>query len=115
MPTLAERLEILERRVAQLETERDRYRQAAEIMANEKVGGTFPAVVELTWLNRVGAVVVVAGLVLAAAWANDRGYLSPPLRNGLLLAGGAGLGTGSRRSGHSGCTWCRSRRRSSTR
>jgi uncharacterized membrane protein len=89
MPTLAERLEILERRVAQLETERDRYRQAAEIMANEKVGGTFPAVVELTWLNRVGAVVVVAGLVLAAAWANDRGYLSPPLRNGLLLAGAA--------------------------
>src|SRR5262249_5936717 len=35
----------------------------------------------LTWLNRLGALVLLTGLALAALWAHERGYLTPPLRN----------------------------------
>lgn len=45
----------------------------------------------LTWFNRVGAVVLVIGLVLAALWANDRGYLTPVLRNLLGALAAAGM------------------------
>jgi hypothetical protein len=43
----------------------------------------------LTWLNRVGAALVIAGLTLGALWANQRGYLSPLARNLLLAAASA--------------------------
>jgi hypothetical protein len=56
----------------------------------------------LTWLNRAGAVVVIAGLALAALWAHEHGYLTPTLRNLLAaLVGGVmfAIGAHSLRSG----------------
>lgn len=52
--------------------------------------GDFETLLGLTWFNRVGAALLVVGFILAAIWANDRGYLSPLLRN--ALAGLAALG-----------------------
>ena len=45
--------------------------------------GDFETLLGLTWFNRVGAGLLVVGFALAALWANDRGYLSPLLRNAL--------------------------------
>lgn len=45
----------------------------------------------LTWFNRLGAVALVAALALAAAWANDQGYLSPTVRSVLAAGVAAGL------------------------
>lgn len=57
--------------------------------------------VGLTWLNRIGAGLVIVGLAFAVAWANDRGHLSPLTRNGLLaLVSLAVLAIGGRMLAH---------------
>jgi|GEM_PF-6863068 len=85
---LVERVAQLERRVAVLEYQQSKVasgaHQAAESARLESALG-------LTWLNRAGAAVLVAGVLLAAAWAYDEGYLTPALRNGLMGAVSAGL------------------------
>lgn len=75
----------LERRIAALELERRELpprsprRRAARLA---RVADTeLETVLGLTWFNRVGAIIVVIGLALAALWANDRGYLTPLWRN----------------------------------
>jgi hypothetical protein len=45
----------------------------------------------LTWLNAIGAGVLIAGLALAALWAHERGYLTPTLRNVIAALAAAGV------------------------
>jgi hypothetical protein len=94
MDDLALRLGELERRVAMLEQRLmprpqpplppPRHPQSPRLVeADSKLG--------LTWLNRAGAVVIIAGLALAALWAHQRGLLGPPLRNALAALVGLGV------------------------
>jgi uncharacterized membrane protein len=80
-----ERLALLERRVAALEQERAPSEFAELSLPAER----WEATVGLTWLNRLGAGLVVAGLVFGVVWANQRGYLTTTLRNLLLAVGSA--------------------------
>lgn len=79
MRELEDRIARLERRVAELE---------AGGAARPACEADLEAAIGLQWLNRLGAALVVAGLAFGAALANDRGYLSPPVRNALLAAAG---------------------------
>lgn len=45
----------------------------------------------LSWLNGLGAALVLAGVVAATAWLHDHGYVTPLLRNAMLLAGASAV------------------------
>jgi len=82
MVGLEQRVVELERRIQALE------RRAGAFAGAPAAARLQPENIEtaigLGWLNRVGAALLIAGIALGAAWANEHGYLSPLLRNTLL-------------------------------
>ncbi len=91
MDDIALRVTELELRVAELERRLAAGAQAPLVAELSPAGGQGRLIevdspLGLTWLNRVGAVIVIAGLALAALWAHERGHLTPPIRNLLALA-----------------------------
>ena len=83
-------------------------RTGARASASPRDRGELETLLGLTWFNRLGALVLVIGLALAALWANDRGYLTAEWRNALaavvailVFAAGARAAT-SRESGRRG-------------
>ncbi len=112
MDDLALRVQELERRVAQLEGRLTSAPAAPRPPFVAPPGGSPPGGIPrvsdvdsrlgLTWLNAIGAGVLIAGLALAALWAHERGHLTPVLRNvlaaiaagGVFALGAYGVGSG---------------------
>lgn len=90
--TTEERLAHLERRLARLEASAAVAPRCAPAIAVD-----LESTVGLTWLNRLGAGLVVAGLALGVGWANERGLLTPSLRCALVALTSLGaLAAGAR-------------------
>lgn len=80
MSPVEQRLRELENRIAELERARWlRASRSPHAAADDRFG--------VSWLNGLGAAFVLAGVVAATGWLHDHGYLTPLLRNAMLLAG----------------------------
>jgi len=98
MTSVERRLSELEQRIAELESTRWAWGARAR-----RVEPDADAPFGMSWLNGLGAALVLAGVVSATAWLNERGYLTPALRNAVLLAGAGAVFAAGVRALHSTC------------